>query len=112
MSQDEPRVATSLTYKQWCASKRRLTQAQRAGIPEREKAAEIVWEMIVEILATSFEQCVESDGLLKEHIDWIFNNQPVHFDGWGYVPHWFSRDQIEQWGAYYFRQMPKQESTG
>lgn len=100
-----------LTYKQWCASKRRLTQAQRAGIPERAKAAEAVWKMVAESLAVSFELCVDSEGLLKEDIDWIFHNQPVHFDGFGYVPHWFLRDQIEEWGAECFRRMSKRDGN-
>jgi hypothetical protein len=99
-----------LTYKQWCASKRRFTQAQRAGIPEREKAAEIVQQMTGESLAISFGEGIESDGLLKEDVDYIFHNQPVHFDSLGYVPHWFSRDQIAEWGAQYFRRLQKQET--
>ena len=37
-------------------------------------------------------------GLLGEDLDRIFNNQPVYFDGLGYVPHWFEKQDIRHWG--------------
>jgi hypothetical protein len=84
-----------LTFKQWCVSKRKVTQAQRAQIPDVEKAKSVVMQAIGEALAL---RCEVPDGLLEEDLDRIFNHQPVHFDGLGFVPHWFERQDIKQWG--------------
>jgi hypothetical protein len=84
-----------LTFKQWCVSKRRITQAQRAQIPDIERAKNLVMQAIQEALALRHEVPY---GLLEEDLDHIFNHQPVHFDGLGYVPHWFERQDIKQWG--------------
>jgi hypothetical protein len=84
-----------LTFKQWCVSKRKVTQAQRAQIPDIEKAKSLVMQAIEEALV--LRRSVP-DGLLDEDLDRIFNHQPVHFDGLGYVPHWFEKQDIKQWG--------------
>lgn len=92
-----------LTFKQYCICKRRLTQAQRAGIPDRDRAIEVVAEMIVEALAISYRRYPDGDGgLLHEDLLRIFNQQPVHWDDHGYVPHWFSQDGIEDWAKQIF----------
>lgn len=73
-------------------AKRRLTQEQRAQIVDIEVARKFVRQAIEETIA------VKPQGLLEEDLDRIFNNQPVHFDGMGYVPHWFPRQDIFRWG--------------
>ncbi len=84
-----------LTFKQWCLFKRKITQAQRAQIPDIARAQKIVTQMIEEALAQNYHV---PDGLLEEDLDRICNSQPVHFDGLGYVPHWFQRQDIKWWG--------------
>jgi hypothetical protein len=85
-----------LTFKQWQTSKRKkITQEHRAHIPNASDALNIVQQMIKDALAQNYSV---QDGLLKEDLDRIFNSQPVHFDGWGYVPHWFLKVEIRSWG--------------
>ncbi len=83
-----------LTFKQWCVNKRKITQEQRAQIPDLEGAQFIVGKMISDALMTNYNP----DGLCEEDVDKIFNSQPVHFDGLGYVPHWLKKDEIRDWG--------------
>jgi hypothetical protein len=85
-----------LTFKQWQTSKRKnITQEQRAQIPNRSGALDIVQRMIEDALAQNYSV---QDGLLEEDLDRIFNSQPVHFDEGGYVPHWFLKVEIRSWG--------------
>jgi hypothetical protein len=85
-----------LTCKQWQTSKRKnITQEQRAQIPNASDARSIVQQMIADALAQKYSV---QDGLLQEDLDRIFNSQPVHFDGLGYVPRWFLRVEIRSWG--------------
>src|SRR4051812_45859679 len=85
-----------LTFKQWQTSKRKnITQEQRAQIPNTSDALKIVQQMIEDALAQSYSV---QDGLLEEDLDRIFNTQPVHFDGLGYVPHWFPKVEIRSRG--------------
>lgn len=83
-----------LTFKQWCLTKRRITQEQRAQIPNRETAGDIVGKMISDALMQNHH---ELDGLIEEDLDRIFYNQPVYFDGWGFVPHYFRRQNLREW---------------
>src|SRR5258708_11538412 len=92
-----------LTFKQWCSSKRKITQEQRARIPDIERARNIVGKMISDALMQNYHA---PDGLCEEDVDRIFNSQPVHFDGLGYVPHWFQRDDIWRWGKQMSCYMP------
>ena len=85
-----------LTFAQLKVSKakRKLTQKQRAQIVDIEVARKFIKQAIEEALADRHTR----QGLFEEDLDHIFNNQPVHFDGWGYVPHWFERQHIKLWG--------------
>jgi hypothetical protein len=84
-----------LTFKQWCSAKRKITQEQRAQIPDTEGARNIVGKMISDALV---QNDPTPDGLCEEDVDQMFNSQPVHFDGLGYVPHCFQKDDIRLWG--------------
>jgi hypothetical protein len=46
---------------------------------------------------------------LEADLDHIFTNQPVHFDGMGYVPHWFERQDIKWWGKQMCRERYRSE---
>lgn len=63
--------------------------------PTRNGALEIVGQMISDALV----ERSAPDGLDEDDIDRIFNSQPVYFDSFGYVPHWFSKDNIRRWGT-------------
>ena len=95
-------MAPMLTFMQLKGSraKRNLTQQQRAQIVDIEVARKFVRQAIEEALAVNRIP----SGLLVEHLDRIFNNQPVHFDGMGYIPHWFKRQDIEWWSIQMFRE--------
>jgi hypothetical protein len=86
-----------LTFMQLKVSKtkRKLTQKQRALIVDIEVARKFVRQAIEEALAVNRHI---PEGLSEEDLDRIFINQPVHFDGLGYVPHWFERQEIKWWG--------------
>jgi hypothetical protein len=84
-----------LTFKQWRSAKRKITQEQRAQIPDIEGARNTVGKMISDAI---MQNGCTRDGLREEDVDHIFNNQPVHFDGLGYVAHWFQKDDIRFWG--------------
>ncbi|HEX4065375.1 MAG TPA: hypothetical protein VHZ09_05075 [Acidobacteriaceae bacterium] len=88
-------MAPMLTFMQLKVSKvkRKLTQEQRAQIVDIEVARKFVRQAIEETLAVN-----RHTGLSEEDLDRIFNNQPVHFDDMGYVPHWFERQDIKWWG--------------
>lgn len=86
-------------------SKRKLTQKQMAQIVDIEVARKFVRQAIEEALAVRHM----SDGLFGEDLDRIFNNQPVHFDGMGYVPHWFERQDIKWWGEQICRERYRSE---
>jgi hypothetical protein len=75
-------------------AKRKITQKQRAQVVDIEVARKFVRQAIEEALAVN-----RLDGLVEEDLDRIFNSQPVHFDGMGYVPHWFERQDIKWWGV-------------
>jgi hypothetical protein len=83
-----------LTFMQLKVSKasRKLTQKQKAQIVDIEVARKFVRQAIEEALAVNRRI---PEGLLVEDLDRIFNNQPVHFDGMGYAPHWFTRQDIK-----------------
>jgi hypothetical protein len=87
-----------LTFMQLKVSKatRKLTQQQRAQIVDIDVARKFVRQAIAEALAAGRRI---PEGLLVEDLDRIFNNQPVHFDGMGYSPHWFERQDIKSWGS-------------
>jgi len=38
------------------------------------------------------------DGLVEEDLDRIFDSQPMHWDGQGFMPHHFERQDIKWWG--------------
>lgn len=86
--------------------RRRLTQEQKAQIVDIEVARKFVQQAIEETLAVKRQVGV---GLLAEDLDHIFNNQPVHFDGMGYLPHWFRRPDIKLWAEYIYRQRYRSE---
>lgn len=90
-----------LTFMQLKVSKakRTLTQEQRAQIVNIEVARKFVRQAIEEALAVN-----RHTGLSEEDLDRVFNNQPVHFDDMGYVPHWFERQEIKRWGEQIRRQ--------
>jgi hypothetical protein len=87
-------------------SKRKLTQKQRAQIIDIEVARKFVRQAIEEALAVNRRI---PEGLVVEDLDCIFNNQPVHFDGMGYAPHWFTRQDIKSWGNQIFRERYRSE---
>ena len=104
-----------LTFMQLKVSraKRKLTQAQRAHVVDIQVARKFVQQAIEETLAVKRRI---PEGLFEEDLDRIFNNQPVHFDGMGYVPHWFERQLIKQWAQYvcsarYKREYEQYEQT-
>lgn len=76
------------------AKRKQLTQEQKARIVDIEMARKFVHQAIEEALAVRHSP----SGLFGEDLDRIFSNQPVHFDGMGYVPHWFKRQDIGWWG--------------
>jgi hypothetical protein len=86
-----------LTFMQLKVSKakRKLTQKQKAQIVDIEVGRKFVRQAIEEALAVNRRI---PEGLLVEDLDRIFNNQPVHFDGMGYAPHWFTRQDIKSLG--------------
>ena len=43
--------------------------------------------------------CLIPEGLHQEDLDRIFDDQPMYFDGLGYVPHYFQRQDIKDWGG-------------
>jgi hypothetical protein len=92
-----------LTFMQLKVSKakRKLTQKQKAQIVDIEVARKFVRQAIEEALVVNRPI---PEGLLVEDLDRIFNNQPVHFDGMGYAPHWFKRQDIKSWGNQIFRE--------
>lgn len=96
------KITPMLTFMQLKVSKakRKLTQEQRAQIVDIEVARKFVRQAIEAALAVKRT----SRGLFVEDLDRIFNTQPVHFDGMGYVPHWFKRQEIRWWGEQIFRQ--------
>lgn len=79
-------------------SRRKLTQEQKAQIVDIEVARKFVRQAIEETLAVNRQI---PEGLFEADLDRIFTNQPVHFDGMGYVPHWFERQDIKRWGSRY-----------
>ena len=89
-----------------CKANRKLTQKQRAQIVDIEVARKFVRQAIEEALAVNRRI---PEGLLVEDLDRIFNNQPVHFDGMGYAPHWFTRQDIKSWGNQIFRERHRSE---
>jgi hypothetical protein len=92
-----------LTFMQLKVSKakRNLTQKQRAQIVDIDAARKFVRQAIEEALAVSRRI---PEGLSVKDLDRIFNNQPVHFDGMGYAPHWFKRQDIKSWGNQILRE--------
>jgi hypothetical protein len=97
-----------LTFTQLKVSKakRKLTQKQRAQIVDIEVARNFVRKEIEEALAANRHV---PEGLLEEDLDRIFTNQPVHFDGMGYVPHWFERQDIKWWATQMCRERYRSE---
>lgn len=97
------RITPMLTYMQLKVSKtkRKLTQKQIAQIVDIEVARKFVQQAIEEALAVNRHM---PEGLSEDDLDRIFTNQPVHFDGMGYVPHWFERQAIKRLGMQIFRQ--------
>jgi len=97
-----------LTFMQLKVSKakRKLTRKQTAQIVDIEVAKKFVRQAIEEALAVNRRI---PEGLLVEDLDRIFNNQPVHFDGMGYAPHWFERQDIKSWGNQVFRESYRSE---
>lgn len=97
-----------LTFMQLKVSraKSKLTQKQRAQIVDIEVARKFVREAIEEALAVNRHI---PEGLLEEDLDRIFTNQPVHFDGMGYAPHWFERQDIKWWGTHICRERYRSE---
>jgi hypothetical protein len=97
-----------LTFMQLKVSKakRKPTQKQKAQIVDIEVARKFVRQAIEEALAVNRRI---PEGLLVEDLDRIFNNQPVHFDGMGYAPHWFTRQDIKSWGNQIFRERYRSE---
>ncbi|HVC46980.1 MAG TPA: hypothetical protein VND90_07010 [Terracidiphilus sp.] len=95
-----------LTFMQLRVSraKRKLTQKQRAQIVDIEVARKFVRQAIEETLAVN-----RHTGLSEEDLDRIFNNQPIHFDDMGYVPHWFERQNIKWWGEQICRERYRSE---
>jgi hypothetical protein len=95
-----------LTFMQLKVSKakRKLTQKQRAQIVDIEVARKFVRQTIEETLAVN-----RHTGLSEDDLDRIFNNQPVHFDDTGYVPHWFARQDIKWWGEQICRERHRSE---
>lgn len=91
------RITPMLTLMQYKVSKakRKFTQKHRAQIVDIEVARKFVRQAIEETLAVNRHI---PEGLFEEDLDRIFDNQPVHFDGMGYVPHWFERQDIKWWG--------------
>jgi hypothetical protein len=91
------RITPMLSFMQLKLSKakRKFTQQQRAQIVDIEVARKFVRQAIQETLAVNRHI---PEGLSEEDLDRIFNNQPVHFDGMGYVPRWFERQDIKWWG--------------
>lgn len=87
-------------------AKRKLTQKQRAQIVDIEVARKFVRQAIEEALAVNR---YIPEGLLEEDLDRIFTNQPVHFDGMGYAPHWFERQDIQWWGEQICRERYRSE---
>jgi ethanolamine utilization cobalamin adenosyltransferase len=85
-------------------AKRKLTQEQRAQIVDIEAARKFVRQAIDETLAVN-----RHTGLSEEDLDRIFNNQPVHYDDLGYVPHWFERQDIWRWGCQIYSQRYRSE---
>jgi hypothetical protein len=75
-------------------SKGKLTQKERAQIVDIETARKSVQQSIEEAIAAGLPTSIR---LYAEMVDRISNNQPVHFDDMGYVPHWFERQDIEKW---------------
>lgn len=86
-------------------AKRKLTQKQKAQIIDIEMARKFVRQAIEEALAVRHAP----RGLFGEDLDRIFSNQPVHFDGMGYVPHWFERQDIKSWGEQIWRERYRSE---
>ena len=86
-----------LTFMQLKVSRtrRKLTQKQRAQIVDIEVARKLVRQQIQEALAVNRHI---PEGLCEEDLGRIFTNQPVHFDGMGYAPHWFERQDLKWWG--------------
>jgi hypothetical protein len=95
-----------LKFRQFKVSraKRKLTQEQRAQIVDIEVARKFVRQAIEETLAVN-----RHTGLSEEDLDRIFNNQPIHFDDMGYVPHWFGRQDIKWWGEQIRRERYRSE---
>jgi hypothetical protein len=91
------RMTPMLTFMQLKVSKakRKLTQKQRAQIVDIDVARKFVRQAIEEALAVRRHI---PEGLFGGDLERIFTNQPVHFDGMGYVPHWFERQDIKSWG--------------
>ena len=87
-------------------SRRKLTQEQKAQIVDIEVARKFVRQAIEETLAVNRQI---PEGLFEADLDRIFTNQPVHFDGMGYVPHWFERQDIKRWGKQICRVRYKSE---
>jgi hypothetical protein len=96
-----------LTYKQWCGAKHKITQYQRAQIPDIAVARKFVLQAIEEALTVRHDRT----GLVEEDLDCIFKNQPMHFDGLGYVPHYFERQDIKWWGVQMCRRQRQQAKT-
>lgn len=71
------------------AQRKRLTQAQKAQIVDIEEARKLVLQAIEEMFDATGDT-----RLSGEEVDHLYNNQPVHYDGMGYVPRWFEHGAI------------------